>query len=179
MAIAPGGTDVTLAGGGLIRLGDLNGSNIGIDGDEILARTNGVAGPFRLNYQSGGVVHTTKLTVNTLTPAAGYSVSVNGKVICEELVVQDSADWPDYVFADDYKLQPLEEVEASIQKNKHLPGIASAKKIGEDGIPLGQIQKQMMEKIEELTLHLIQQNKRLQAQEDELGKLRSRLEAAK
>jgi len=74
---------------------------------------------------------------------------------------------------------PLDELEASIQKNKHLPGIDSAKKIGEDGIPLGAVQKQMMEKIEELTLYLLQQNKRLQAQEDELGKLRARLDGAK
>jgi hypothetical protein len=179
MVFVPGGGDATLGGGGLMRLGEITGSNLGIDGDEIIARTNGASGPLFLNYGYSAPVVMTRLVVNTNAPATGYSVSVNGKVICEELVVQDSADWPDYVFADDYRLMPLEEVEASIAKNKHLPGIPSAKKIGEDGIPLGQIQKQMMEKIEELTLHLIQQNKRLQSQEAELGKLRSRLGVAK
>ena len=179
MVLLPGGGDATQAGGGLLRLGDFNGNNLGIDDDEIMARTNGVAAPLRLNYGYTAPVVMTRVAINTLTPATGYELSVNGQIICEELVVQNSAEWPDYVFADDYPLMPLEEVEASIQKNKHLPGIPSAKKIGEDGIPLGQIQKQMMEKIEELTLHLIQQNKRLQAQEEELGKLRARFSAAK
>jgi len=178
MVFVPGGGNVTANGGGLMRLGDLEGSNMGIDGDQILTRTNGAPGPLFLNYQSGGVVHTTRLTVNTATPAAGYSVSVNGKVICEELVVQNSAEWPDYVFAPDYPLMPLHELEASIQKHNHLPGVASAKQIGEEGIPLGQVQKQMMEKIEELTLYLLPQNKRLQAQENELQQIRTRIEAA-
>lgn len=176
---APGGGDVTLGGGGLLRLGESAGNNLGIDGDEIIARTNGAAAPLRLNYGYTAPVVMSRLAIGTLTPASGYELSVNGQVICEELVVQDSGDWPDYVFAEDYDLMPLEEVEASIRMNKHLPGIPSAKKIGADGIPLGQIQKQMMEKIEELTLHLIQQNKRLQSQEDELGKLRARLEVGK
>ena len=100
-------------------------------------------------------------------------------MICEELVVQNSTDWPDYVFADDYDLMPLDELAASIQKHKHLPGIPSAKQIGDNGIPLGQVQKHMMEKIEELTLYLLQQDKRIEAQEAELGKLRARLEAAR
>jgi len=175
MAFIPAGGDCTLAGGGLMRLGLFNGTNLGIDDNEILARNNGAAAPLYLNYQSGAVVYTTSLSVNTTTPAVGYSVSVNGKIICEELVVQNSVDWPDYVFADEYKLMPLEKLEASIDKNKHLPGIPSAQKIGEDGIPLGQIQKQMMEKIEELTLYLLQQNKRLEAQEKELANLRGQL----
>ena len=179
MVFVPGGTDVTLGGGGLIRLGAFEGNNLGIDGDEIVARTNGAAAPLRLNYGYTAPVVMSRVAINTLTPAAGYELSVDGQIICEELVVQNSAEWPDYVFAEDYYLMPLEEVEASIQKNKHLPGIPSAKKIGEAGIPIGQIQKQMMEKIEELTLHLIQQNKRLAAQATELQALRSRFDAAK
>jgi len=45
-----------------------------------------------MNYQSGAIVYTTRLAINTTTPAAGYSHSVNGKIICEELVVQNSAE---------------------------------------------------------------------------------------
>ncbi len=171
--------DATLAGGGILRIGPVLGENLALDGNEILARNTGAAAPLYLNYQNGAVVYTRALTVGTTVPAAGYALSVNGKVICEELVVQDSANWPDYVFAKDYKLRSLEEVEASIQENKHLPGIPSARKIGEDGVPLGQIQKQMMEKIEELTLYVIEQNKRLKAQEGELQALRTRVETRK
>jgi hypothetical protein len=179
IALLPGGGDAGVAGGGLVRLGVLSGTNLGLDDNEIIARNNGVSAPLYLNYGNTGVVHTTRLAINTSTPAAGYELSVNGQIICEELVVQNSNDWPDYVFADDYPLMPLEEVEANIKRNKHLPGIPSARKIGADGIPLGEIQRQMMEKIEELTLHLIQQNKRLAAQEEELSRLRSSMSATK
>jgi len=178
MVFLPGGGDATLAGGGLMRLGEFDGNNLAIDADEIFARTNGAAAPLRLNYGYSAPVVMTRLAINTLTPAAGYELSVNGQVICEELVVQNSSDWPDYVFADDYNLRSLEEVEASIKQNRHLPGIPSAKEVGAAGISIGEMQKQMMEKIEELTLYVIEQNKRLKAQESELEALRARLQPA-
>lgn len=179
MALMPGGGDTSPSGGGLLRLGELTGNNVSLDDNEIMARTNGVVAPLYLNNASGGIVYTPRLAINTTAPATGYELSVNGQIICEELVVQNSAEWPDYVFAEDYDLMPLEELQASIAKNKHLPGIPSAKQIGANGIPLGEVQRQMMEKIEELTLYLLQQNKRLEAQETELRSLRARLETAK
>jgi hypothetical protein len=113
--------------------------------------------------------------INTTNVATGFELSVNGQVICEELVVQHSSDWPDYVFAEDYNLMPLEEVEASIRQNRHLPGIPPARHVDQAGISVGDMQVRMMEKIEELTLYVIEQNKRLQAQESELAQLRGRL----
>lgn len=95
---------------------------------------------------------------------AGYKLAVDGKVVCEELKVKLSQNWPDYVFASEYKLPSLSEVEKSIQANKHLPGIPSAKEIHEDGINVGEMQKLMVQKIEELTLYVID----LQKQNDEL-----------
>lgn len=73
--------------------------------------------------------------------------------------------WADYVFASDYKLQPLSEVEKFIQENKHLPNIPSEKEIVENGIDVAQMQEKHMQKIEELTLYVIdleKQNKELQ-----------------
>ena len=60
---------------------------------------------------------------NSINPAAGYSLSVDGKIICEEARVQISGSWPDYVFNDDYKLRPLDELEKLIRVQKHLPNI--------------------------------------------------------
>jgi hypothetical protein len=94
----------------------------------------------------------------------GYKLGVDGKVICEELKVKLSQNWPDYVFNDDYKLPSLSDVEHSILTNKHLPGIPSAKEIHEEGLNVGEMQKMMMQKIEELTLYVID----LQKQNDEL-----------
>lgn len=121
------------------------------------------------------------VTIATTTPKPGYELSVNGQIVCEELLVQDSGSWPDHVFNDDYRLQPLAEVEAHIKERKHLPGIPTAAEVAREGIPIGDMQKRMMEKIEELTLHLIEQNKRLAAQDERIRQIeaqRQRAEAA-
>lgn len=93
--------------------------------------------------------------INTDAPLAGHHLTVDGKIVCEEVRVQDSGDWPDYVFSPEYELQSLQEVKAFIEKENHLPGIPSAAEIAETGIVIGEIQKRLLEKIEELTLHMI------------------------
>jgi len=108
----------------------------------------------------------------------GYKLAVNGNVICTELRVKLQGNWPDYVFADGYQLKSLEEVEAHIQSENHLPGIPAAAEIEKEGIAVGDMQKKMMEKIEELTLYLIDQNKRLNQIEQENIALRARLDQA-
>jgi hypothetical protein len=95
--------------------------------------------------------------------ATGYSLSVDGNIIAEQVTVQNSVAWPDYVFSDNYKLMPLEDVEKSIQKNKHLPNIPSAAVIEKDGIKLGEMSTKQMEKLEELTLYIIELHKQNKA----------------
>lgn len=95
------------------------------------------------------------------SPAAGYLLSVNGKIISEEVRVELDGDWPDYVFKKDYQLPSLPQVEKYIRNNGHLPNIPSAKTVAADGFELGDMNRRLLEKIEELTLHLIQQNKEI------------------
>jgi hypothetical protein len=90
-----------------------------------------------------------------------FTLAAKGKIAGAEFVVKTVASWPDYVFADDYKLKSLEETESFIKANKHLPNIPAAAVIEKEGLELGDMQKRMMEKIEELTLHLIEANKAL------------------
>jgi hypothetical protein len=92
-------------------------------------------------------------------PATGYQLSINGKMICEELKVQLDAAWPDYVFESNYDLPTLESLEASIKKDKHLPGIPSAIEVKKNGLEVGDMQKRLLEKVEELTLYVIEINK--------------------
>ena len=92
----------------------------------------------------------------------------------QEITVEDMG-WCDYVFEKDYPLMPLSEVASFIEQNKHLPNIPSAATVAKNGRDLGDMQKKMMEKIEELTLYLIEQNQRLGALEDENEELKSRL----
>jgi len=105
------------------------------------------------------------------SPATGYALSINGKMVCEELKVQLDAAWPDYVFDSNYTLLPLEKLELSIKQNKHLPGIPSAAQIEKDGLLIGDMQKRLLEKIEELTLYVIEiskENKDLKKEIDNL-----------
>ena len=87
---------------------------------------------------------------------------VNGTIRSKEIIVEN-VNWPDYVFADDYPLTSLHELEAFIHTHHHLPNIPSAAEVESNGQHVGEIQKKMMEKIEELTLHIIDLNKKIEA----------------
>lgn len=92
-------------------------------------------------------------------------LSVNGTILAKEIIVSTaSTNWPDYVFEDYYNLISLKEVENYIKLNRHLPGVPSATKIESNGLAVGEVQKIQMQKIEELTLYVIE----LQKQIDEL-----------
>ena len=101
-------------------------------------------------------------------PASGYQLSVNGKIIAEEIKVQLNGSWPDYVFEKKYSLTSLHDLNNYIQKNKHLPNIPAAAEMEQQGLELGNMQTKLVEKIEELTLYIIE----LQKQIDELKKSR-------
>ena len=87
-------------------------------------------------------------------------LSVNGTIRAKEIKVEVS-DWPDYVFHHDYSLPLLTDVEKFIHEHKHLPDFPSAVIAEEEGVNLGQMNKLLLKQIEELTLHLIQMEKRL------------------
>jgi hypothetical protein len=115
------------------------------------------------------------------TTTGDYRLYVEGGILTEKVKValRNSANWADYVFENDYKLMPLQEVEAFIQKNKHLPGVASAEVLAKEGLDLGQMQAKHMEKIEELTLYVIDQNKKLSAQNTTIQKQQSEIDTLK
>lgn len=110
-------------------------------------------------YFSGDVYVSSDMRIATTTQAAGYELSVNGQIACEEVLVEDSGSWPDFVFLDDYNLMSLEDLEQNIKTNGHLPGIPSASEVEENGIMLGDMQKKVLQKVEELTLYTIEQQK--------------------
>jgi hypothetical protein len=77
------------------------------------------------------------------------------------------------VFADDYELMPLDEFKASIEVNNHLPGMPSAKEVEENGILSGEMHKMTMEKVEELSLYIIELHERVKALERENAELKA------
>jgi hypothetical protein len=90
-----------------------------------------------------------------------FKVKKTGIVYAREINVQLTA-FPDYVFASNYKLMPLEDLETFIEKNKHLPNIPPASVVEDEGGNLGELARLQMEKIEELTLYIIQLKKEIE-----------------
>ena len=103
----------------------------------------------------------------------GFTLAVGGKMIAEEIKVRLRADWPDYVFEENYNKPTLEELEASIVENGHLPNIPSAATVEAEGYLLGEMDVKLLEKIEELTLYVIELNKEVKALKAENAEMKN------
>jgi|GEM_PF-4692381 len=97
-------------------------------------------------------------SVSIGTTSASSKLAVNGKIRAQEIKVEN-ANWPDFVFTKSYALPTLRETEKHIKENGHLPGIPSAADVKMNGVDLGEMNAKLLQKIEELTLHLIELKK--------------------
>jgi len=104
-----------------------------------------------------------------------YKLAVNGSIRSKEVKVE--ANWSDFVFYDNYDLRTLDEVEQHIKENGHLPDIPSEEEVNKNGISLGEMNAKLLQKIEELTLYLIEQNKENQKQQKLIGELQKEVSA--
>ncbi|CAM1370982.1 hypothetical protein [Tenacibaculum xiamenense] len=95
-----------------------------------------------------------------------YKLYVADGIMTERVKValRDSSDWADYVFEENYDLKPLSYVKSFIEKNKHLPGVPSAEEVVEKGIDLGKMDALLLQKIEELTLYIIELESKIEKQ---------------
>ncbi len=130
-----------------------------------------VYGDFATKYLAVGEVAAADRAAAT---SGGYRLLVKGGMITEKIkvAVAGSADWADYVFEPSYKMMPLEKVESFVKENKHLPNVPSAEEMAKNGLDVMQTSAKLMEKIEELTLYMIEMNKEIKAlkKENELLK---------
>jgi hypothetical protein len=130
-----------------------------------LAFGNGSAEYMR--FLSGNVLIGKTTQTNT-----GYMLDVNGNSRMNEVVV--NATGADFVFDPAYRLVPLNELDAYVRQQHHLPGILSAAQMQKEGLALGDNQTRQLAKIEELTLYLIEQNKKTAALEEKIKQLEAR-----
>ncbi|WP_439694708.1 hypothetical protein ACFGVS_16050 [Mucilaginibacter sp. AW1-7] len=111
--------------------------------------------------------------IGTSTPQE--TLSVNGNIRSKQVKVE-TANWPDYVFKKDYQLPSLTDVKNYIDENQHLPGMPSEAEVAKDGLNLGEMNKLLVKKVEELTLYLIEKEKKEKAQSETNQALETRLQ---
>lgn len=104
--------------------------------------------------------------------APDEKLTVKGKIHAEEVRVDTSVPGPDYVFEKDYDLLSLPGLEAYISQHKHLPEVPSAAEIAAQGIAVGEMNLLLLKKVEELTLHLIDANKKIEGLAEEVKALK-------
>lgn len=120
-------------------------------------------------------INTTDGTAWTLA-SSPYKLAVGGKVIAESVTVKLQANWPDYVFKPGYTPMPLSVVSAFIAENHHLPELPTEEEIQKKGLDLGEINKLLTKKVEELTLYLIERDAKEKEQDERLKKLEKRID---
>lgn len=135
-----------------LQIGSRFASNAGQQDNKIMTFKNAVDG--------------VRIGIGTENPNA--ELSVNGKIEAKEIEVKEVG--ADYVFADSYQLANIEDVAAYVKANKHLPGIAPASET-EKGVELGAFSEKLLEKVEELTLYVIQLNEKNAALQNQLLEL--------
>lgn len=109
----------------------------------------------------GSLAATNAVFSGTLTAGNGFYCDATGALKVKSLRVTTTA-WPDYVFGDAHRLMPLQEVEDYIKANGHLPEVPSADEAEADGVDLGEMNKLLLQKVEELTLYVIDLQKQLE-----------------
>ncbi len=112
-----------------------------------------------------------KIGIGTANPT--HQLSVNGTIQAKEIIVETG--WADYVFKDDYHLRALTEIEENIKEFGHLPGMPSEREVRENGVSLGKMQTKLLEKVEELTLYMIEQDKMIKQLKTKVASLEAGL----
>ena len=141
-------------------------------------RYRNASGLSRWVYSNGTLYDSVdNIGIGTSSPPPGYKLAVNGTAIFTKVKVKTLSTWADYVFAPGYKLPDLSDIARYVAEHRHLPGVASEKEVQENGIDVGEHAAVLLKKIEELTLYLIEQNKTMTGQQQQLAEQKARLDA--
>ena len=140
------------------------------EGDELLK----IGG---LNWGVGAINVTNTGTVGIGTTTTGTNkLAVEGTIAARKIKVTQASTWPDFVFDSAYHLPALEELNNYVKVNKHLPDVPSASDVQKDGQDVGEMNRLLLQKVEELTLHLIKEHERNEKMEQQIKVLQHKME---
>ena len=122
-------------------------------------------------YKKSLQLNESEIIINDANNNRTAYIHQDGRIWAKKLLLADAEQWPDYVFEDNYKLQSLPELESYLKANKHLPDMPTANEIKDNGIDVGAVNTQLVKKVEELSLYLIEQNKQIEAQQKQIEEL--------
>ncbi len=150
--------------------------------NEIRAQVLTVNGVVKYQIDGNGNIFTNgKLAIGTndSSKIGSYSLADTGDAIFNKVKVRSYSSWPDYVFYKNYQLNSLKDLETFIKTNNHLPEIPSAGDVEKNGIDLTDNQAILLKKVEELTLYIIEQNKKAEQQQQKIDKIQMQLDELK
>ncbi len=169
-------TALTVQSGGeqfkIVDDGDGDYCIIGNDANATYLKTfdnDGTEGAFIFLNKNGNVI------IGTPGIQPDYNLTVDGKILAEEIKIQNSVQWYDFVFDEGYDLPKLSDLEGFIKQNKHLPDVPTATEVAENGINLGEMNGILLKKVEELTLYVIEQQKAFEKQQEEIDELKAKI----
>ncbi len=116
-----------------------------------------------------------KVSIGTNSPESDSKLTVAGKISAQDITIKADAGGADFVFEKDYALPSLDHVEQFVKKNKHLPEIPSAQEMQENGVQVSEMQTKLLQKIEELTLYMIEMKKENMAIISENNKMKNEI----
>lgn len=157
--------------------------NIGDDGGSYDMFSVGHTDWSDASWRNWFVVSSQGVAIRKLKPSCALDVNgaimgdqldINGTIRSKEVKIEATG-WSDFVFDENYNLPSLSEVESHIKENKHLPNIPSEKEVLKDGINVVEMQAKLLQKIEELTLYVIEQDKKIENQNKEIQDLKERV----
>jgi hypothetical protein len=168
--------------------GGTAGLRIADGGTEVFTVKQSTASPWPIMLDGGTnrpivlqANSTGNVGIGTTNPGS-FKLAVEGTIGARDVMVTSTNPWPDYVFRPGYRLRPLSEVSQFIRENGHLPDIPTEAEVKEKGVSLGDMQAKLLAKVEELTLHMIQQENenrelrdQMNRQTKEMQELRERL----
>jgi hypothetical protein len=157
-----------------VYLAGYNAGNAAASGTNMVTERVYIGNPtFNSNYLSVNLL-TGGVGIGTTAPGS-FRLAVEGKIGAREVRVTSTTPWPDYVFGSQYQLPSLQSLKDYIKNNSRLPNMPSANEVKENGIELGDMNTRIVEKLEELTLYIIELNAKMEKLEKENEALRSQL----